>query len=213
MLPGPITGAGAPLHPQTAAAKITPKIKARDFATSCNIIIRGMALVVFLRAANVGGYNTFRPSVLAKELREYDVVNIGAAGTFVVRGKVAQRKLRQELLARLPFPTEVMICTGDELAQFVAEEPFSQEHSSAEVVRFVSVLSKPISRLPSMPKQLPADGDWLLKIIGCRSRFVFGVYRRHMRTIGCLNRLEKLIGMPATTRNWNTIAAIVKLLS
>ena len=44
-----------------------------------------MAFVVFLRAVNVGGHQTFRPSVLAKELSEYDVVNIGAAGTFVVR--------------------------------------------------------------------------------------------------------------------------------
>jgi uncharacterized protein (DUF1697 family) len=172
-----------------------------------------MALVVFLRAANVGGYNTFRPSVLAKQLRKYDVVNIGAAGTFVVRAKVPQRKFRQEILSRLPFPTEVMICTGDELARFVAAEPFSTEPSRPEVVRFVSVLSKPFSRLSSIPKQFPAEGDWLLRITGCRSRFLFGVYRRHMRTIGYLNRVEKLIGMPATTRNWNTIAAIIKTLS
>ncbi len=172
-----------------------------------------MALVVFLRAANVGGYNTFRPSVIAKQLREYDVVNIGAAGTFVVRKRVPPNKFRQELLSRLPFALEVMICTGDELARFVADEPFATEESAPDVVRFVSVLSKPFSAFASIPKQLPADGDWLLRIIGCRNRFLFGVYRRHMRTIGYLNRLEKLIGMPATTRNWNTIAAVIKALS
>jgi len=44
-----------------------------------------MALIVFLRAVNVGGHKTFRPSLLAKELSGYDVVNVGAAGTFVVR--------------------------------------------------------------------------------------------------------------------------------
>src|SRR5437867_6082833 len=69
-----------------------------------------MALVVFLRAVNVGGHNTFRPSVLANELREYDVVNIGAAGTFVVRRAVSQEKFRRELLNRLAFPTHIMIC-------------------------------------------------------------------------------------------------------
>ena len=42
------------------------------------------ALVVFLRGVNVGGHRTFRPSVVAKELRKFDVVNVGAAGTFVV---------------------------------------------------------------------------------------------------------------------------------
>src|SRR4029077_20423952 len=37
-----------------------------------------MALVVFLRGVNVGGHRTFRPSVLARELSEYDVVNVQA---------------------------------------------------------------------------------------------------------------------------------------
>ena len=41
-------------------------------------------LVVLLKGVNVGGHRTFRPSVLAKALRRYDVVNIGAAGTLVV---------------------------------------------------------------------------------------------------------------------------------
>src|SRR5437763_14559746 len=101
-----------------------------------------MALVVFLRAVNVGGHNTFRPSVLAKELSEYDVVNIGAAGTFVVRKAVSQEKFRRELLNRLPFPADAMICQGRVLADFAAEDPFAGEPSGPDVVRFVSVLSK-----------------------------------------------------------------------
>jgi hypothetical protein len=44
-----------------------------------------MALVVFLRGVNMGGHRTFRPSLLAKELSRFDVVNVGAAGTFIVR--------------------------------------------------------------------------------------------------------------------------------
>ena len=44
-----------------------------------------MALIVLLRGFNVGGYRTLHPSMLAKELGTYDVVNVGAAGTLVVR--------------------------------------------------------------------------------------------------------------------------------
>src|ERR1700704_5607440 len=44
-----------------------------------------MSSVVFFRAVNVGGYQKFQPGKLAKELAEFGVVNIGAAGTFVVR--------------------------------------------------------------------------------------------------------------------------------
>jgi hypothetical protein len=33
-----------------------------------------------------------------------------------------------------------------------------------------------------------------------------------MRTIGYLSQIDKLFGVPATTRNWNTILAVVRIL-
>ena len=172
-----------------------------------------MALVVFLRAVNVGGHNTFRPSVLARELGDYNVVNIGAAGTFVVRKAVSQEKFRRVLLHRLPFPAEVIICEGRTLGSLAADDPFAGEPSGPDIVRFVSVLSKRPGRLPPIPLQFPTEGEWVVRIIGCRDRFLFGLYKRQMRTISYLGRVEKLLGIPATTRNWNTITAIVKALS
>jgi hypothetical protein len=53
---------------------------------------------------------------------------------------------------------------------------------------------------------------WLLKILAADKRFVFGVYRRHMKVIGYLGMLDKLLGVPVTTRNWNTIMSIIKAL-
>jgi len=41
---------------------------------------------------------------------------------------------------------------------------------------------------------------------------VFGLYRREMKAIGYLGHLEKVFGVPVTTRNWNTILAIVRIL-
>ena len=62
-----------------------------------------MGHVVFLRAANVGGRNVFKPAQLARDLAHLDVVNVGAAGTFVVRGKASAAAVRREILERLPF--------------------------------------------------------------------------------------------------------------
>jgi hypothetical protein len=76
----------------------------------------------------------------------------------------------------------------------------------------VSVLSKRPRSAPSMPMSLPSSGQWLLKILARDNRFVFGVYRRHMKAIGYLGTLDRLFGVPATTRNWNTITAIAKVL-
>jgi hypothetical protein len=53
-----------------------------------------MALIVFFRGNNVGGHRTLRLTMLAKELATYDVVNVGAASTFVVRKPGTQARFR-----------------------------------------------------------------------------------------------------------------------
>lgn len=171
-----------------------------------------MALVVFLRGVNVGGHRTFRPSTLAKELSDYGVVNVGAAGTFVVRKPGLRAKFRAELLRKLPFETEAVLCEGRDLIRMAMENPFAAEPSRPDIVRFVSILSKTDRGLPSIPCALPPRGEWFVRVIASKKQFVFGVYRRHMKTIGYLGQIDKLFGMRATTRNWNTIIAVVKIL-
>jgi uncharacterized protein (DUF1697 family) len=171
-----------------------------------------MALVVLLRGVNVGGHRTFRPSVLARELSAYGVVNVGAAGTFVVRRPGSRAKFRAELLQKLPFQTDVAICDGRDLLSLERENPFGAELARPDTVRFVSILSKRGGVPPSLPITLPPQGRWLVKLIASRDRFVFGAYRRHMKTIGYLGQLDRLFGGTATTRNWNTIMAIVRTL-
>ncbi|HXE91728.1 MAG TPA: DUF1697 domain-containing protein [Terriglobales bacterium] len=171
-----------------------------------------MALVVFFRGVNVGGHRRFRPSLLARELSRYGVVNVGAAGTFVVRRPGSQAKFRAELLRKLPFETEVMLCSGRDLLRLERENPFGTEATRPDVVRFVSVLSKAGRGPASIPFTLPPRGKWLVRLIASNNRFVFGVYRRHMKTIGYLGQIDKLFGVPATTRNWNTIIAVVRIL-
>jgi len=171
-----------------------------------------MAVVVFLRGVNVGGHRTFRPSILAKELSDYGVVNVGAAGTFVVRKPGLRAKFRAELLRKLPFEAEVVLCDGRDLIRMEMENPFGAEPSRPDIVRFVSILSKADRGLASIPCALPPCGEWFVRVIASKKRFVFGVYRRHMKTIGYLGQIDKLFGVRATTRNWNTIIAIVQIL-
>jgi uncharacterized protein (DUF1697 family) len=171
-----------------------------------------MALVVFLRGVNVGGHRTFRPSILARELSAFDVVNVGAAGTFVVRKPGSRAKFRAELLRRLPFDTEIMVCDGRDLIRLDRENPFETESSAPDIVRFVSIMSKAGRERAFTPVTLPSDGEWLVRIIARKGRFICGVYRRHMKTIGYLGQLDRLGGVSTTTRNWNTIEKILQIL-
>jgi uncharacterized protein (DUF1697 family) len=172
----------------------------------------GMALIVFLRGVNVGGHRTFRPSLLARELSEYDVVNVGAAGTFVVRRPGSRAKFRDALLRKLPFEAHVVLCDGRDLLRLETTNPFAKTPCPQDVVRFVRVLSKAGAIRTSIPVTFPSDGEWLVRVIASEGQFVFGMYRRHMKTIGYLGEIDKLYGIPATTRNWNTITAILRIL-
>ena len=118
-----------------------------------------MALVVFLRGVNVGGHRTFRPSIVARELRDYDIVNIGAAGTFVVRkpGR-SPATFRARLLRKLPIETEVMLCDGRDLLRLETENPFGPEAPSPDVVRFVSILLEGRCRSNCPPRRVSAGG-------------------------------------------------------
>jgi len=169
-----------------------------------------MTLVVFLRGVNVGGHRRFRPSQLAAQLEHLDCMNIGAAGTFVIRKPVPLKQLRAELARLLPFETAIAICHGQNITELVANPPFGEGKVGRDVVRFVSILPNKTFRIE--PVELPGRGKWLVRVLGQRDRFVIGEYRRHMKTIGYLGKLDQHFGATVTTRNWNTICAIARVL-
>jgi uncharacterized protein (DUF1697 family) len=172
-----------------------------------------MALVVFLRGVNVGGHKAFQPSVLARELSDFDVVSVGAAGTFVIRKAVSQVIVRAELLRRLPFAAEFMICPSRAVIGLASGEPFPNEPSDKGVSRFVSVLARRPRTLPALPISQPAGETWQVKVIGVTGRFALSVHRRLGRTFVYPNEVvERSFGVSATTRNWNTISAICDIL-
>jgi uncharacterized protein (DUF1697 family) len=171
-----------------------------------------MALIVFFRGINVGGHRAFRPSALAKELDVYDAVNVGAAGTFVVRKPGLRAKFLAEVRRKLPFEATVAVCDGSDLIRLERDNPFGTEPPPADVVQFVSILSAASRCKVSLPMALPEGGEWLVRIMGAKNRLVYGVYRRHMKTIGCLGQIDRVFGVPATTRSWSTILLVLRIL-
>src|SRR6266496_2512755 len=188
-----------------------------------------MKWVVFLRAVNVGTANRCQPTLIAKQLAKFGVINIGAVGTFVVREDVSESALRKAFAKKLPFKCEIMICRARDIIELASTDPFARQPSGPDITRFVNVLAKPLShvrsasdqtsnfkpqtsRLPALPLSFPSPDDWLLKIIAIQGRFVLGLYRRQMKAISYLGKIEKLLDVPATTRNWNTFQKVAKIL-
>jgi uncharacterized protein (DUF1697 family) len=171
-----------------------------------------MKWVVFLRAVNVGGANRCQPALLAKQLSKFGVINIGAVGTFVVRKDASESTLRAAIAKKLPFKCEIMICPAREVIKLASKDPFARQPAGPDITRFVNILAKRLPSPPPLPVSLPSDDDWVLRIIGIEDRFVLGLYRRQMKAISYLGKIEKLLGVPATNRNWNTIEKVAKIL-
>jgi hypothetical protein len=92
------------------------------------------------------------------------------------------------------------------------DNPFGTEPPPADVVQFISILSAAGRRSVSLPLVLPEGGEWLVRIMGSQNRLVYGLYRRRMKTIGCLGQIDRLFGAPATTRSWSTILSVLRVL-
>src|SRR5436305_14112105 len=126
------------------------------YRKASSIVFLRMRWVVFLRAVNVGSANRCQPALIAKELANFGVVNIGAVGTFVVREDVSESVLRAAIAKKLPCKCEIMICPARDIIKLASKDPFAGQPSGPDITRFVSVAAKRIATPPSLPFNLPS---------------------------------------------------------
>jgi uncharacterized protein (DUF1697 family) len=171
-----------------------------------------MRWVVFLRAANVGKHNRFQPAVFVKELAKFEVINIGAVGTFVVREDVSEATLRSAIVRKLPFKCEVMICPAKEILDLAKENPFAGERGD-NLEAYVTLMAKRPTAVPKLPIYAPAKEKWEVQILRIVGTAVLSLRRRLKDGRLYPNQIiEKQFGVATTTRNWNTIEKVARVL-
>lgn len=171
--------------------------------------------VAFLRAVNVGG-RVVKMSDLAKRLGALglaDVTTFIASGNvcFTASGKpdALARSIEADLLAWLGYPVATMVRTWAELEALVASNPFKGVARAPDAKLYVTFLWEPPAKKPRLPRVSAKDGLTLFRITG-REAFMFAE-RLPDGKFGVPNLpLEKELGVPATTRNWNTILRLLK---
>ena len=105
-----------------------------------------------------------------------------------------------------------MICQGREIVRLLAHHHYGYQPAVADEVRFVMCYPASLIPAPPLPMSFPSSGRWLVKVVARDNRFVFGVYRRDPKVIGYLGMVERIFELSATTRNWNTITTIARVL-
>ena len=172
-----------------------------------------MGWVVFLRAVNVGKHNRFQPSLLAKQLAKFGVINVGAVGTFVVREDVTEKALRAAILRELPIKCDVMIRPAKEIVDLARENPLKDEKIDKDRRVFLTVMAKPLEKQPKLPIYAPNASKWEVKIVWITGVCALSLWRRLKKNSLYPNQvLEKEFGVATTTRSWNTIEKVTKIL-
>ena len=172
-----------------------------------------MAHVVFLRAANVGGKNVFRPAQLAASLAHLGTTNIGAAGTFVVREKASAAAIRRELVEHLPFECHMAIRPAKEILDLIRADPFAGMRFSRDLRGWVAVLGDKPKARPTLPMTFPKTSAWSVRFDRIQGAFAIGVLQRRPKGfVFPSNCVEAALGVPATTRWWETIVRIAAVI-
>ena len=166
-----------------------------------------------MRAANVGGTNVFRPAQLASRLKRLDLVNIGAAGTFVVRASASAADIRQAFAAALPFEPVLAIRPAREVVALVRAQPFQAVTLSKDLRGWIGVMTDRPRQQPALPHLMPAGPGWHFRLDTVTGRFAVGLLRRQPeRQIYPGAAMEAAFGVPLTVRWWETFVKIAALL-
>jgi uncharacterized protein (DUF1697 family) len=90
--------------------------------------------------------------------------------------------------------------------------PFGSRPPAPDEQRFVTVLIKPPRAVPPLPLEVPRGAEWQVKVVDVRGQFVASIWRRGAARPMYPNAVvEKEIG-PGTSRNWNTVEKVCKIL-
>jgi len=170
----------------------------------------------FLRAVNVGGKNPVPMAALSERIA---ALGFGEVRTFLQSGNVVfsapprtataavERKLAAMLEAWLGFEVTVMVRSLAALEAQVARAPFEGQRVDAETKLYVAFLAAEPAEALALPCVVAKEG---LEVFAREGADLFILSRRVGTRYGFPNAwVEKELGVPATSRNWNTVEKIV----
>ena len=175
-----------------------------------------MRYVALLRGINVGGSR----KVAMADLREmFESLGFGRVETYVQSGNVVFDGALSDPVATaatieaaceqaLGFSTDVIVVSGEELAQIVASNPFVKGDQDPGADLYVTFLRE--------PQRNPVDKTDLQRALGATTdEFVLAERHVYLRCPGGYGRtklsnpfFEKRLGAAATTRNWRTVTRL-----
>ena len=171
-----------------------------------------MKWVVLLRAVNLGSRNKVPMAQLRTLLEE---AGYGEVRTYIASGNVlldgprsgaeVGREIERIIAKEFGVDTTAMVRKPAELAKLVDGHPFGRDTSRSQVV-FLD--KKPTAKAAKSLDELDHSPD--RGVLAEKNVYVqYGAGVQNARLSA--SRLERLLGVAATHRNWRTVAALAEL--
>jgi uncharacterized protein (DUF1697 family) len=173
--------------------------------------------IVLLRGVNVGGNNKLPMKALATELESLgfsDVRTYIQSGNVVCRGPgqkpdALAAVIRGAILGKFGFEPAVLAIEAADFAAAAAANPFSESTADMEG-RTVHLFF-----LDQAPKEVPRDRLEALRIASERWQLKGRVLYLHcpegFGTSKLAIQAERILGVPATARNWRTVSTLLEM--
>jgi uncharacterized protein (DUF1697 family) len=133
------------------------------------------------------------------------------SGNVVLTSRLAEEKLAADLSAAIGeafgFAVPVVVRTGKELAAVVAGDPFATEATDPAryLVTFMAEAPPP-DKVDALPRA-EGGGDYLVRGRELYLWLPEGIQRTPLASW----KWDQLLGIPGTTRNWNTVRKLAEL--
>ena len=171
----------------------------------------------FLRGINVSGQKLIKMTELAKIFTDAGFSNVK---TYIQSGNVVfdspetdveivEMKLNHAMTKSLGYNVDVFLKTSEEINQMIDLLPFHCIDEYTDVKKYVTFTKQLLPVLLKLPLPSPA-GD--VELIMTTKNIIFSLaYPANDGRYGFpTSFIEKKLGIPATTRNWNTVCKMVK---
>lgn len=171
-----------------------------------------MKYVAFLRAINVGGHTIIRMADLKRMFEEMGLENVQ---TYIQSGNVIfesgeteaaslEARIERELEKSSGYKIQLFVRKMREVQAIESKSPFTAQANQTVFVAFLK--KKPARKEQQALLDLKSEADEF----AIKGREVYNLRRDREQSVFSNNFIEKLLKIPATTRNMTTLPKIVE---
>lgn len=168
-----------------------------------------MTHILLLRGINVGGSHKLpmkELTAILTSLGASDVRTYIASGNAVFSGEIAAVDIEDAIESAKGFRPRALILTGDQLRLIAQANPYPAAEAEGKTLH-VWFASRPPEFDDAAAQALKKDNEQFH--VSARAIYLWapdGIGRSKLA-----EKIEKLAGVPATARNWNTVKKLLEM--